>query len=276
MSQHEDALAVTGGVGGEQNREAIDKAEQIANEHRELPDAARGDLLSFISDGKPKALLDSEWQERVNVILNSLRDQQTGADASHQGLTRLLVEMAAADGDAILRMYAMQHLGLWYPRIEDAAERAQVLELLAQILRMKGERSRGSALQALSDIARNGASEEVAQALAGSNLMEQSEAILTDRSEAADVRICALQACVAHGHKAALNPLREIATNAGENTVLRKAAIHGIGELGNIVDLELLELVRSEEVRCSVASAAAIMHLKNRLSARSLLSAGGP
>lgn len=268
-------MAVTGEVGGEKNREAIDNAEQIANEHRELPDAARGDLLAFISAGKPKALLDSEWQERVNVILNSLRDQQTGAASRHQGLTRLLVEMAAADSDPILRMYAMQHLGLWYPRIADAADRAEVLELLAQILRMKGERSRGSALQALSDIARNGASEEVEQALAGSNLMEQAEGILSDRSEAADVRICALQACVAHAHKNVLNPLREIATNGGENTVLRKAAIHGIGELGNIADLELLELVRSEEVRCSVASEAAITHLKNRHPAARLPGAAG-
>ena len=84
-----------------------------------------------------------------------------------------------------------------------------------------------------------------------------------------------LQACVAHAHKDVFNPLREIATNAGENTVLRKTAIHGIGELGNIVDLELLELVRSEDVRCSVASEAAITHLKNRHPAARLPSAAG-
>lgn len=253
--------------GGVDQAVAVDEAQQIANEHRELPESARGDLLSFIFAGKPEGLRDSEWQERVNVILNSLRDQQGGADSSQEGLTRLLEEMAASDPDPILQMYAMQHLSLWYPRIEDAEERMQVLDLLTQILGQKGERSRGSALQALSDIARNGAAQEVQQAMevmAAGTLMEQAAAILGDRDEKVDVRICALQACVADGQKEVLISLRDIATNTEENTVLRKSALNGIGRLGTLGDLALLEIVRSEDVRCSVASEAAIKRLKIR------------
>ena len=255
---------MTSRLGGKPNREAVDLAEQITDEHREMPDRARDDLLSFISAGKPDGLMDYEWQERVNVVLNALRVQ--GADTGERaaGLTELLMEMAASDPDPILRMYAMQHLALWYPRIRDADERRQVLGLLKQILDVKGERSRGSALQALSDIARNGAHQEVELALEGSPIVERAKSILSDQGETADVRICALQACVVHAHEGVLVNLRAIATNADENTVLRKAALHGLGGMGGAQDVDLLELVGNEDSRCAAAAQAALDVLRKR------------
>ena len=46
--------------------------------------------------------------------------------------------------------------------------------------------------------------------------------------------------------------------------MLRKAALNGTGRLGTLGDLALLEIVRSEDFQCAVASEAAIKHLKTR------------
>ena len=163
-----------------------------ANANEQLAPIDIQSLLAFISSPKPGELTDGEWEERVNGVLNLLRRQEVssfqfqvlsgegagslaGSGAGSQGaagpdfakatpdkpprptvpgLTEVLVEMAEKNGSKVLRLYAMQHLSLWFGKERDPAKRRAMVGLLEKLATTPGDDTAGCAVLMLADVRR--------------------------------------------------------------------------------------------------------------------------
>jgi hypothetical protein len=83
--------------------------------------------------------------------------------------------MAERNGSKVLRLYAMQHLSLWFGKEHDPAKRRAMVGLLEKLASRAGEETAGCAVLMLADMRRQtqdfktqDAREEVAGSLAGS------------------------------------------------------------------------------------------------------------
>ncbi|MBN8457665.1 MAG: HEAT repeat domain-containing protein [Verrucomicrobia bacterium] len=115
-------------------------------------------------------------EDRAGSLASSL------ADDGHRpplqgvpGLTEVLLEMAERNGSKVLRLYAMQHLSLWFGKERDPAKRRAMVGLLEKLATTPGDETAGCAVLMLADVRRQtqdgktqDAREEGAGSLAGS------------------------------------------------------------------------------------------------------------
>ncbi len=221
----------------EEHELAVGELVQAAKEDAVLePDQAR-DLLAFIAGPKPATLTDREWEERVNVTLNLLR-----AQPDVLGLADTLLRMGEFDGNVVLRLYAMQHLALWYGREKSTEKKEEIISLFERLARDGGETA-GSAVQFLADIRRMNPN-----ALTSDGTLASPEAVRLagDDSAANGIRISAILTCVDTRDAAVLPVARRIVVDESRVIPLRKAAIHSLGVLGAVEDGALLERLQGD------------------------------
>jgi hypothetical protein len=263
---------------GEEHSKGVSELVELAKRRYPLTVEDAQALLAFIAAPKPADLTDGDWQERINVILNLLRQQ-----ASVPGLTDYLFAMAEKNPSKVLRLYAMQHISLWYAKEGDPAQRRAMVELLEKLASTPGDETAGCAVLMLSDMRRK-VTEDLetedgrqagASSLAGSFaidghrpplqgaavdwgavdrvLARESLRLIGDGKAGQDVRISAIHAAVDRGDAGPLPELRKIAADTALVSTLRKAAIHAIGQLGAAEDATLLESLPQADGNLSMA-----------------------
>jgi len=304
--------AVTDAHSGEDHSLAMSDLVARAKATAQLSPADIQSLLAFISAPKPGDLTDGEWEERVNGILNLLRRQtedfetedrrQDGAfsvaaslaidghrptlqaESSVPGLAGGLLEMAEKNPSKVLRLYAMQHVSLWFAKESDPAKKRAMVELLEKLASTPEGETAGCAVLMLSDMRRKETEDletedrrqDGASSLAGSGarvvtnaptgagaavdweavdrlLARESLRLIGDGKAGQDVRISAIHACVDRHDAAPLPELRNIAADPALVSTLRKAAIHAIGQLGAAEDAALLESLPQADGNLSMA-----------------------
>ena len=303
-----------------------------ATTNEQLTPADIQTLLAFISSPKPGDLTDGEWEERVNGVLNLLRRQEVssfqfqvssgegagslaGSGAGSQGaagpprptvagLTEVLLEMAEKNGSKVLRLYAMQHLSLWFGKERDPAKRRAMVGLLEKLATTPGDETAGCAVLMLADVRRQVSSFQF-QVLSGEEndggepqgqvrnpsaetsvtsasprfvsdndgidwarvdgiLEGASRRLVGEAGAGADVRISAIHTCVDRKDAGALPDLRRIASDPALVSTLRKAAIHAIGQLGTAEDLAVLDSLPQDDLNLSQAVGPARVALLGR------------
>jgi len=244
---------------GESHSQAVSQLVDFAKHHQTLAAADIQKLLAFIGGPKPEGLKDGEWAERVNVILNALRAQESCVP----GLTDYLLTTARSHPSRVLRLFAMQHLSLWYGRETSADKRREIVTLLETLAEKDGEGTAGSAVMFLNDLQREAAATggEVVKA----EVIDRAALKLAaDPGVKHDVRISALHTCVARNIKEILPAAREIAADTGAVIPLRKAAVYSIGQLGAADDRMLLESLGKEVRDLRPATDPALKNLQAR------------
>lgn len=261
---------------GEGHSKAVSELVELAKTRQPLTPSDAQTLLAFIAAPKPDGLTGGEWEERVNVILNLLRQQ-----ASVPGLTDYLVATAEKHPSKVLRLYAMQHLSLWFATESDAEKRRAMVKLLEDLASRPGDETAGCAVLMLADMLRAVAAGDDHRSLSvdvevrrakssDSNrppllpsdidwnaidklVGRESARLIGDGKAAQDVRISAIHACVGRNDAAPLPELRKIAADPALMSTLRKAAIHAIGQLGGVEDVALLDSLPQDDRNLSMA-----------------------
>ncbi len=204
------------------------------------------------------------------------------AGSAVPGLAEVLLEMAERHPSKVLRLYAMQHLSLWFAKEHDPAKRRAMVELLEKLAARPGDETAGCAVLMLADMRRKETEDletedrrqDVAGPLADSGaravtsaptgdgidwgrvdeiLEGASRRLVGEAGAGADVRISAIHACVDRKDAGTLPELRKIAVDAGLVSTLRKAAIHALGQLGTAEDVALLESLPQDDPNLSQA-----------------------
>ncbi len=217
-------------------------------------------LLAYISQPKPEALKEGEWQERVNEILNFLRGQSGGV----VGLADLLRHMVVEDPDPVMRMYALQHLSMWVPEEPVAENRAAMIALLKRLAETPGDPLAGSAVLFLDDLSRNPNLADV-EKVSGTVIETQALRLAEDAKSKPDVRITALHTCAARGLSDAAPAARRIAADNSLMIPLRKAAIYSLGQLGSAEDQAFIESLGKTSEVLTEATIPALKSLRRRI-----------
>jgi hypothetical protein len=202
-------------------------------------------MMDFVRSPKPRALEEDAWHHRVNSILNAIRVQQRVPTE----FADILIDLASRKGDPVLSLYAIQHLSMWLPEEQDSGKQAAIKDLFERLMRTPGDPMAGTAVLLSSDLERQhveGFEPEVIEKAA--------LRLVADRKATQDVRISALHACCDRNLSTVLKDARVIAADISEISVLRKAAIHAIGRMGDESDLPLLLEVAKESRHIAAAA----------------------
>jgi len=254
-----DIVLATSGNTGEVHSMAVSALVDMVKKHQPLAATDMQTLLAFIGGPKPAGLTDGDWEARVNVILNALRVQETYVP----GLTDYLLTTAARHPSRILRLYAMQHLSLWYHRETSEQKRREIVALLESLAEKPGEETAGSAVLFLNDLQRGAAA--TGGAVVKVEVIDRAALKLAaDTSAKHDVRISALHTCVSRNIKEILPAAREIAADTSAVIPLRKAAVYSIGQLGADNDRVLLESLGKKVPDLRPATGPALKNLQAR------------
>jgi hypothetical protein len=267
----EDHVAVLASPeGGLTHEAAMEKLVALGQKDwRPTADQSRH-LLAFINGPKPAHLEDGEWEERVNFILNLLRRQAEPSSDGDQGtpvpgLTEALLQMAETSPNEILRLYAIQHLALWYPMEPERVKQEAIVSTLQHMAERPDDPRSGAAVLMLADLQSQRGGNNKALVEGNAALLAAAERLLTDTSAAPAVRLSAVLACVDLGHAEVLPELRRIAKDPSAIGALRKAAIQAIGQLGMEEDLEFLDALPGDDAYLSQAIRPAMEKLMARL-----------
>ncbi len=226
---------------------AVSSLVELAKRRRTINPEDAQILLAFISAPKPGDLADDEWEERVNVILNLLRQQ-----SEVPGLADYLLTTADKNPSRVLRLYALQHISLWYAKATEEAEKQRMISLLETLATREEEETAGCAVPMLSDLQREGM-KQGAPVIDDERIAKASHHLVANTTAPQDVRISAIHACVDRMDAAPLPELRKIAADDSLVSTLRKAAICAIGQLGDEEDLKLLESLPQADGNLSMA-----------------------
>ena len=254
-----DIDLATSGNTGDVHSMAVSALVDMAKKHQPLAATDMQTLLAFIDGPKPEGLTDGDWETRVNVILNALRVQETYVP----GLTDYLLTTAARHPSRILRLFAMQHLTLWYHRETSEQKRREIVALLEALAEKPGEETAGSAVLFLNDLQRGTAA--TGGAVVKADVIDRAALKLAaDTSAKHDVRISALHTCCARNIREILPAARQIAADTSAVIPLRKAAVYSIGQLGAAEDRELLKSLGKEVPDLRPATGPALKSLQAR------------
>ncbi|QTN31239.1 hypothetical protein HZ994_02465 [Akkermansiaceae bacterium] len=228
---------------------AIAWLDKVARENIALTKSEREGVMGMIRSGGHQSWESGYRLHLFNSAFNAMQLRHPFGE-----FTEELLRLATRDPNRTMRLYALQHLNL-QRRTGRLPDGALADEVLAAVRGMSSD---------------NGVAGYVIEILAtwdGGEDAEPTPEILrialstaADPSFPTDVRVTAI-----HAAGSASVPLaRTIATDAGEHTMLRKAAIALIGRYGSPADLGFLETIRSESARLAQAAEPAIARLRER------------
>ncbi len=218
---------ITSGRSGEAHGKAIETANLITRSRAPLADADASRLLDYIAGEKPRALADDDWQHLVNSVLNALRANP--APPVKRRLSRILATMAESHPDAVVRLYALQHISFWFPLEPDPTEKRRLATLLANLSSGSGTEA-GTATMVMSDLQRQGQLPGTPQQ--GTSIGHAALRLAADKASSTEVRVTALHTLTDRRTPGTLPEARRIADDTTEHIILRKAAIFAIGRLG--------------------------------------------
>ncbi|MCP5532887.1 MAG: HEAT repeat domain-containing protein [Akkermansiaceae bacterium] len=255
----ENLKSITSGVDGESHSVAVDVLVDMAKRREALAHGDMKVLLSFISAPKPEGLSDVEWEERVNVVLNALRGQESDVP----GLTDFLLATAEDHPSRILRLYAMQHLALWQHREKSVEKQREIVALFERLAMEDGGEYAGAAVMFLNDL--EGLLGSHGQERAHQNVIGRAAfKLIVDPAARPDVRISALHTCTDRRMTEVLPTARRIAADTRSVLPLRKAAVHAIGRMGGGEDLDLLSRLGKDSPELRPATEPAANSLRGR------------
>lgn len=210
----------------------------------------RGTLLEAMGRGAPEGMKDGTWSHLFNNACNVL----AGED---ERLVELLERTVEEDERLLLRLYALQHLGINYGHA-GAEVQARLRGLVQRLLADADEEAAGTALVLWREW-------EGAEPGAVSSL-ERSRAMVMDKSRPLDVRVSALHAI--GEDPSVLDLSRVIAPDSSQPVILRKCAVNLIGRHGAARDVSLLRECVQESPRLAQAGKPALRALEFRLAGR--------
>jgi hypothetical protein len=219
-------------------------------------------LIGHLGGGVPKSMAAPSWHHFFNSSLNAL-----GATpgVSREAISRTLLQIVDQEDDKVLRLYALQHLGIYHPGLSEPL-RSEVGRRVAELAYRSADEVSGTALQLVEQW-----KGELGTDLESVSLEDRGAAalrIMTDASRPMDVRISAVQMAAEGGFVDALPAARTIASNPAEGALLRKSAIYLIGQLGVEADTALLARCATESTRLAQAAEPALAQLTGRIENR--------
>ncbi|QQL44809.1 hypothetical protein [Sulfuriroseicoccus oceanibius] len=204
-------------------------------------------MIQLLGNGMPDGLSRGEWHERVNDWLNWLRADPT-ADVAP--MVDVLLRIVETSDDEVLRVYALQHLGMVRHRVGDSSLAARVDAMMSRLAAEPFDPVAGAAL--MMGCENDGPTDDSALRLAES-----------ERASTA-ARVTAIHVAVDSGDVRVLPLVRALATENETPLVLRKAAVYAIGRLGGPADAEVLSQLQGEEGVIEAAVAAARKRLAGK------------
>jgi hypothetical protein len=177
-------------------------------------------LIGHLGGGVPKSMAASSWHHFFNSALNAL-----GATpgVSREAVSKILMEIVDHDDHKVLRLYALQHLGIYHPSLSEPL-RSEVGRRVAELAYRSTDEVSGTALQLVEQWKGELGADLETVALADRSAVALR--IITDATRPMDVRISAMQAAAEGGFGEALPAARTIAADPAERALLRKSAIY--------------------------------------------------
>lgn len=219
-------------------------------------------LLEGLGGGVPASMTLVSWRHFFNSSLNALAvTPGVGSDA----IARVLMEVMERDTDKVMRLYALQHLAIHQPRAKEPL-RGEIGRRVAALAYGEDDEISGTAVLVMEQWKGElgGDGESIPKEDRSAAVVK----IISDPARDADVRVSAVHTAVDGGYQDALPAARAIAADAAADTMLRKAAIHLIGQLGGPDDSDLLARCAAENNRLAQAARPAIERLAARVEGR--------
>jgi len=240
----------------------IEELDTVAREHTGLDQEAAKLLLGKLGGGPPATMGVSTWHHFLNSALNALG---TTRGVSADEIAQVLLPMVDGDSDKVVRLYALQHLGIHQPRVSEPL-RSQIGRRVLELAKAPDEEVAGTAMALLEQWKGELGAEvdSVSTEVRG----QMAAMTMADKSRPVDVRTSAVHMAVDGGYIEALVAAREIAENSEESTTLRKACIHLIGQLGSAHDQDLLNRCAKENTRMAQAANPALEAILARVAGR--------
>ena len=224
-----------------------------SRERRPLPTEEAHHVMDALRSGGHDAWTPGYRQHLYNSAFNALHLCDVAED-----LTQLFHHFARHDDDRVMRLYALQHIGV--QRSAGHLTGTLADEIHATLVAFANDTESdvsGTAIALLADWdGVEGDPPEAIQAIAA--------ATAADRSRPVDVRVSAIHAA----GPASLEVARTIAPDVTEPVILRKAAIARIGRHGGEGDLTALGELQSENTRIAQATTPARQSIQDRVAGR--------
>ncbi len=213
--------------------------------------SAEAEMVMSMTRADGHSSWDAGYRQHLyNSAFNALHHSQDPAP-----LTHILHHLALHDHDRVMRLYALQHIGI--QRYSGRLDGALADEIHATLTNLAGNPESeisGTAIELLAHwLGRDTPAEPQIQALAA--------ATAADRSRPVDIRVASIHAA----GPASLEVSRIIAPDTTEPVILRKAAIARIGHHGGEADLTTLSTLNSESTRIAQATKPARAEIIDRL-----------
>ena len=234
---------------------AVEFLDTTARLGKALDDERQAALLAALNRNTPKGMGEGEWAHLFNSACNALA---AGSTVPDKALVALLERTAADDPRLVMRLYALQHLGLRYAACE-SPEQERIRTLVRGILADPQSPVAGTALV----LCRLWETPDQPGQIPS---LETARALAADPSRPVDVRVTALHAA---GDDPGVLPLaRTLAADSTQPVILRKSALYLIGRHGTTEDLALLRRCGGESSRLAQAGEPAARSLEDRLAGR--------
>ncbi len=228
--------------------------DRYTQENKTMPEEHVTKLLEMMRDGRNPKWESGYRQHIFNSTFNALHLCAVG-----EPFTRILQDLTLHDADPVIRLYAMQHLGMQRSIGHLTGELADEIHSLMETLAKKsGEEVSGTAIQVLAswDGADNAENDPSTRQIA--------LATASDSNRPVDIRVTAI-----HAAGSSVLPLaRDLARNPSESVMLRKAAISQIGQHGDMQDVITLNTLAGESSRLAQAAEPALAEIRKRLSGK--------
>ena len=235
---------------------AIETLDFFTRQSKVITINERAALFAALERGAPAALGEGAWAHLFNCACNALAVGQTAPD---EPFIALLERIAVDDPSLVMRLYALQHLGVRYDTATAACQQ-RLRALVQRLLGTPDARTAGTAL----GLWRRW---EKAAGPGGVSSLELSRAIAADPARPIDVRVSALHAM--GDDPSVLDLARSIAPDLTQPAILRKAALNLIGRHGQAGDLAVLHQCSLESPRMAQAGKPAASALEGRLAGSS-------
>jgi hypothetical protein len=240
----------------------IEELDTAAREENGIGRKLADQLLEGIGGGVPASMSLISWRHFFNSSLNALAASEcVGSDE----IARVLMDVMERDEDKVMRLYALQHIEIHQPRVKEPL-RSEIGNRVASLAYAEDDEISGTAVLVMERW--KGEVGEGAKSIPKEDRSAAVVKIISDAKREADVRVTAVHTAVDGGYPDALPAARAIAADPSEDTMLRKAAIHLIGQLGNQNDSDLLVQCAAENNRLAQAARPAIERLSDRMEGR--------